>query len=58
MARRWYCGMCEELFPRSGDCPRCGFKLERWPEDETPHPDSAAHLAACADCRALRAEED
>jgi hypothetical protein len=29
--RRWYCGMCERLFSKGGDCPRCGFKLERWP---------------------------
>lgn len=30
---RWYCGMCDEWFTRrsdDGDCPRCGFKLERF----------------------------
>ena len=38
--KRWWCGMCEELFTRSGDCPLCGFQLERWPEDEHErHPD-------------------
>lgn len=26
--RRHYCGMCEQLFARGGDCPLCGFKLE------------------------------
>jgi len=30
-AGRWYCMMCEKLFKKSGDCPACGFKLEKWP---------------------------
>lgn len=29
--RRWYCGMCEKLFKKGGDCRLCGFHLERWP---------------------------
>jgi hypothetical protein len=28
--KRWYCGMCERQFTRGGDCPLCGFALERW----------------------------
>lgn len=35
MTTRYYCGMCEESFTRSGECPKCGFDLERWP-DENP----------------------
>jgi hypothetical protein len=30
-AKKWYCGMCEEWFKKSGDCPKCGFGLERDP---------------------------
>jgi rRNA maturation endonuclease Nob1 len=29
--RRWFCLMCEALFTKSGDCPKCGYPLERWP---------------------------
>lgn len=29
--RRWYCLMCERFFSKGGECPHCGFKLERWP---------------------------
>jgi hypothetical protein len=28
---RWYCGMCEKLFTKGGDCPLCGFTLESMP---------------------------
>jgi len=30
-AGRWYCGMCDKLVKKSGDCPACGFRLEKWP---------------------------
>jgi len=30
--KQWFCGMCEKLFKRGGDCPLCGFKLEKWPD--------------------------
>lgn len=31
--RRYWCGMCDRFFSRSGDCPACGFDLERWPKE-------------------------
>jgi hypothetical protein len=27
----YYCGMCEQWFTRSKECPKCGFDLERSP---------------------------
>jgi len=26
---KWYCGMCDRWFLKSGDCKQCGYRLEK-----------------------------